>query len=167
MSIFFNLSRRHWLSGGAALLVSGALAAQPAYADSTKKTVESVGKMLQEAGFKAKLDPESKQAYILNFSTKSGYEFPIILSVTDDVLVMTSYIAPAAKVTRSNELAVGLLEANIDYAFLKIMFDKKGNLIFRYDAYENMIDADDLKKLINAMVENTVNLYTNAAFIKK
>jgi hypothetical protein len=47
------------------------------------------------------------------------------------------------------------------------MFDKKGNLVFRYDAFENMIDADDLKKLINTMVENTVNFYTNAPFIKK
>jgi hypothetical protein len=78
-----------------------------------------------------------------------------------------SYVAPASKITRSPELAAGLLEANYDFSFLKILFDKKGNLVFRYDIFENMVDADDLKKLVNTMVENTVNFYTNAPFIKK
>jgi hypothetical protein len=169
MSKTSNVARRLWLLGATVMLLVGSLgiATAPARADSTKKTVESVGKMLKDGGFKAKLDSDSKQAYILEFTTKSGYAFPIIISVDDDVMVLRSYIAPAAKVTRTPDLAAGLLEANESYAFLKIIFDKKGNLVFRYDAYENMIDADDLKKLINTMVENTVNFYTNAPFIKK
>jgi len=164
MPKFGNVGRRPWLLGVVALLSSGSLAIESAHAQQTKKTVESVAKMLKDAGFKAKQDGNS---FILAFTAKGGYEFPIIISVTNDVLVMTSYIAPAEKITRPAGIEAGLLAANVDYAFLKIIFDKKGNLIFRYDAYENMIDADDLKKLINAMVENTVNFYTNAPFIKK
>ena len=83
------------------------------------------------------------------------------------MMILKSYVAPAAKITRSADLAAGLLQANETYAFLKIIFDQKGNLIFRYDAFENMIDADDLKKLVNMMVENTVNFYNGAPFIKK
>jgi len=164
MPMILNVARRPWLLGAMAVLFASSLIVAPAQADNTKKTLESLGKMLKDGGFKAKLDGNS---YTLVFTTKSGYEFPIIITVTDDVLVMVSYIAPAEKITRPAGIEAGLLAANVDYRFLKILFDKKGNLIFRYDAFENMIDADDLKKLIDAMVENTVNFYTNAPWIKK
>ncbi len=152
--------------GLTALLFVGVFAAAPAQADSTKKTPESLGKMLKDAGFKSKFDKESN-AYILVFTAKNGYEFPIVIGASDDLLVMTSYIAPAEKITRPPNIEAGLLAANYDYGLLKIVFDKKGNLISRYDAYENMIDADDLKKLVNAMVDNTVNFHNNAPWIKK
>lgn len=159
-----NTARRSWLVGAAALFFASSVAIASAQADNTKKTVGSLSKMLKDAGFKAK---QNENSFVMLFTAKGGYEFPIIIVATDDILVMTSYIAPAEKITRPAGIEAGLLAANVDYAFLKIMFDKKGNLIFRYDAFENMIDADDLKKLINTMVENTVNFYTNAPFIKK
>lgn len=158
-----NMARRSWLVGAVALLSASFLAIAPSQAD-TKKTVGSVSKMLKEAGFKAKQDGNG---FTLLFTAKSGYEFPIIIACVDDTISMMAYIAPAAKITRSPELTAGLLEANTSFSFLKIIFDTKGNLMFKYDAFENMIDADDLKKLINMMVENTVNFYTNAPFIKK
>lgn len=158
-----NMARRPWLLGAAAVLVAGSMS--PARAQ-TKKTLESLGKMLKEAGFKSKFD-EKNGAYVLVFTAKSGYEFPIIIGASDNLLIMTSYIAPADKITRPPNIEAGLLAANYDYGLLKIVFDKKGNLVFRYDCYENMIDADDLKKLVNTMVENTVNFHSQAPWIKK
>ena len=142
----------------------GLASAPPAFADSTKKTVESVASMLKEAKYKF---TQNGATFTLEFEAAGMGKFPIIIAITDDMLTMLAYVAPAAKITKSPDLAAGLLAANNDYAFLKIMFDPKGNLIFRYDAFENMIDADDLKKLIKMMVDNSVNMYKNAPFIKK
>ena len=50
---------------------------------------------------------------------------------------------------------------------VKIVFDPKGNLVFRYAIIEKLVDADDLKELIQTFVENTANMYNNAPFIKK
>jgi hypothetical protein len=81
--------------------------------------------------------------------------------------MFSTQIARADKVTRSPQLDEGLLAANWTYGLIKIIFDPKGNLVFRYTIREKMVDADDLKELIKALVENTENFYNNAPFIKK
>ena len=144
-------------------VASMAFASVPAQADA-KKTAESVASMLSQA--KLKFTREGT-TFTLEFEGKGIGKFPVIIVVTDDMMSMMSYVAPASKVTKSPALLEGLLAANNDFAFLKIMLDPKGNLIFRYDAFENMVDADDVKKLIAMMTENTVNMYNNAPFIKK
>ena len=153
-----------FMKGVVALLfvVSMALAAMPAQAE-TAKTAASVESMLKEAKFKYTRD---KTTFTLEFEGKGIGKFPVIIIVTDDMLSMLAYVAPASKITKSAALTEGLFAANNDYNFLKVLLDPKGNLLFRYDAFENMIDAADLKKLIGMMTENAVNMY-NAPFIKK
>ncbi len=168
MSKSSNVARRHWLLGLAGILIAGVLGSAPARADSTKKTYESVGSMLKQAGFDSKIVKRENNSYVLLFKGQKAIgEFPIIIVCVDDTISMMAYIAAADKITRSPELTAGLLQANTSYNFMKIIFDTKGNLLFKYDAFENMIDAADVKKLINMMAENTVNFYANAPFIKK
>ncbi len=137
----------------------------PAQAD-TKKTFESLTKMLKEGGYKSTID-EKIPAHVLLFEGKGGRKFEFFIGAVDDILIMTSVIASADQVTRTPTLDTALLKANFEYGFYKIIFDQKGNLIFRYDIYENMVDAADLKKLIKNMVDNTNNVYDGAPFIKK
>lgn len=167
MSKSSNVARRHWLVGLAGISIAAVLGSAPAHAD-TKKTYESVGSMLKQAGFDSKIVKREKDSYMLQFKGLKGIgEFPLIIVCDDDTISMMAYVAAADKITRSPELTAGLLQANAQFNFLKIIFDGKGNLLFKYDAFENMIDAADVKKLINMMVENVVNFYANAPFIKK
>ena len=166
MEMCLRLRRRFWLAGSAAMLTAATSSVAPARADGTKKTMESLTKMVKEAGLKSTIDNDLP-GHILLFEGKGGRKFPVVIGVKDDILVMTSIVAGADKITRPPGIEAALLAANFDYGFLKIVFDKKGNLVFRYDCFENMVDADDLKKLVKEMVDNTNNFYDNAPWIKK
>jgi hypothetical protein len=148
-----------------AFVVSG-MAALPAQADNTKKTLESLTKMVKEAGFKSTID-EKSSGHILIFEGKGGRKFGVAIIAVDDVLSIQSRIATAEQITRPKGIEAELLMANNEYSFMKLLFDAKGNLNLRYDIYENMVDADDLKKLVKMFVENNDNFYNAAPWIKK
>ncbi len=158
--------RRRLIAAALALLFAGSIGASsaPAHANTTKATVESVSAMLKKAGFKFTLDGD---VYLLWFEEKGIGKFPMVIAVEKDLMLITTQVARAEKITRTPELSDGLLAANWTYGLLKLVFDPKGNLVFRYGISEKMVDADDIKELIKAFVENTANFYNNAPFIKK
>ena len=166
MTTISTMARRLWLLGAATALFVGSAGVVPAHADNAKKTLESLTAMLKEAGLKSTVDAKIP-AHILVFEGKGGRKFPFVVAVADDILILYSVIAIADQMTRPAGIEAGLLAANFDYGFYKLVFDKKGSLIFKYDIYESMVDAKDLKKLIMDMVANTNNFYDNAPFIKK
>lgn len=157
---------RRFIAAALALLFAGSIgvSSAPAHANTTKATVESVSAMLKKAGFKFTLDGD---VYLLFFEEKGIGKFPMVIAIEKDLMLITTQIARADKMTRSPELSEAVLAANWTYGLLKLVFDPKGNLVFRYAISEKMVDADDLKELIKAFVENTANIYNNAPFIKK
>ena len=157
---------RRFVAAAVALLFIGSagVSAAPPHTNTTKATVESVPAMLKKAGYKFTADGD---VCVLFFEEKGIGKFPLIIAIEKDLMLITTQIARADKITTSPALMDGLLAANWTYGLLKLVFDPKGNLVFRYAISEKMVDSDDLKELIKAFVENTVNFYNNAPFIKK
>lgn len=65
------------------------------------------------------------------------------------------------------QLMAKLNEVNASLSLVKLVIDNNGNLVFVYYIYESMIDAKDLKKLLDIITASTIHFYNNTNWIKK
>ncbi len=67
--------------------------------------------MLKKANYKFTVDGD---VCLLFFEEKGIGKFPLVIAVDDNLMLISTQVARAEKITRSPELAAGLLQANLD-----------------------------------------------------
>lgn len=158
-----NLVRSSRLPGALALLVAASIAAMPAHADSTKKTVDAIAEMLQAGKFKALNDGAT---FYMPLERKGG-KAAVMMKAVDDQIRITALVAKGTDVAKSPALNTILMDINGKFPVFKLVYDGDGDLVLLYDIFEKMVDAEGFKKLIDSIADDSIEVYKAADFIKK
>jgi len=92
----------------------------------------------------------------------------VIMSTGSDILVTFVIVAKQAAIQKTPQMMEALLTANHDYDYTKIGLDKDGDMFVRVDMPLRLVDADELKQIIDQVANASDELYAKVArWIKK
>lgn len=92
----------------------------------------------------------------------------VILSTGSDILVTFVIVAKKAAIQKTPQMMDALLTANHDYDYTKIGLDKDGDMFVRIDMPLRVVDATELKSVIDQVANASDEVYAKVAnWIKK
>jgi hypothetical protein len=92
----------------------------------------------------------------------------VILSSGSDILVTFVIMAKKAGIQKTPQLLDALATANNDYDYAKIGLDKDGDMFVRVDMPLRILDAAELKQIIDQVANASDELYPKIkAWIKR
>jgi hypothetical protein len=127
-------------------------AARPALAQSV-----SMAKMLEQTGYTYKT--HNATTWSIDLDRKNTGTTKVILSTGDDMLVTFVILAKKAAIKKTPQLLEALARANHDYDYTKIGLDKDGDLFVRIDTKLRLLDAAELKYVIDQVANASNELY--------
>ena len=122
--------------------------------------------MLKQTGYD--YTTHNPTTWSIDLTRKNFGKMRVILSTGSDLLVTFVIIAKKAKIQKTPQLMDALLTANHDYDYTKIGLDKDGDMFVRIDMPLRVIDATELKSIIDQVANASDEVYVKvAAWIKK
>jgi hypothetical protein len=109
---------------------------------------DEVPALLQKLGYS--FTKVADKVYEVPFTGKNIKNFTVRVTYGGDVLLIVCKLADRREVNTRSGLALKLIELNNDYDFVKFALSKDA-LYTRIDIHKRLIDADELKFLIDAM----------------
>ena len=155
--------RLNIVRGLAVLLIALCVGALPQVA-----RAQSVGMdaMLKQTGYA--YNTHNPTTWSIDLTRKNLGKVRVILSTGSDILVTFVIIAKKAQIQKTPQLMDKLLTANHDYDYTKIGLDKDGDMFVRIDMPLRVIDATELKSIIDQVANASDEVYVKvAAWIKK
>ncbi|MEW6207330.1 MAG: YbjN domain-containing protein [Acidobacteriota bacterium] len=119
--------------------------------DSTKQDTaktDEIPALLQKLGYS--FTKVADKVYEVPFTGKNIKNFTVRVTYGGDVLLIICKLADRREVNTRGGLALKLIELNNDYDFVKFALSKDA-LYTRIDIHKRLVDADELKFLIDAM----------------
>ncbi len=110
--------------------------------------VDEIPLLLQKLGYS--FNKVADKVYEVPFTGKNVKNFNVRITYGGDVLLVVCKLADRREVNTRGGLALKLIELNNDYDFVKFALSKDA-LYTRIDIHKRLIDADELKFLIDAM----------------
>ena len=135
-------------------------------------TMQSQGKpvasglpgLLEKSGYSYSKVTEG--IYEVPATGKNLKQFPLRLTLADDLLIVIAKIADRKDVAINQAIAVKLLELNDDYDSVKFALSEE-MLYVRMDVHVRLVDAEELKYLVEQMARVVDETYVHLKpFIK-
>jgi len=127
-------------------------AARPALAQSV-----SMETMLGQTGYTYKT--HNPTTWSIDLDRTNIGKARVILSTGNDMLVTFIILAKKAAIRKTPQLLEALARANHDYDYTKIGLDKDGDMFVRIDTTLRLLDAAELKYVINQVASASNVLY--------
>jgi hypothetical protein len=119
-----------------------------ASAQAGKNTAGKIPGLLEKSGFKYTKLKEG--IWQIDFQGKNLNDFQMTITLIGDQLIMFVNLANRGELNFNNGLAVKLLELNDAMDTVKFALSEK-SLYVRIEAHERILDAQELKYMINQM----------------
>jgi hypothetical protein len=104
----------------------------------------------------------------IDLDRKNIGKMRVILSSGSDILVTFVIMAKKAGIQKTPQLLDALATANNDYDYAKIGLDKDGDMFVRVDMPLRILDATELKQIIDQVANASDELYPKIkAWIKR
>ncbi len=135
----------------------------------------SYGALAQSVGMDALLkqtgyayNTHNPTTWSIDLNRKHLGKVKVILSTGSDILVTFVIVAKKAAIQKTPQLMDALLTANHDYDYTKIGIDKDGDMFVRVDMPLRLVDAEELKAVIDQVANASDEVYAKVAtWIKK
>ena len=119
----------------------------------------------------AQLLPQTGYTYKTHNNTTWSIEVPrknignvrVIISVGSDIVVTFAILAKKAALQKTVAFYESLATANHDYDYAKIGLDKDGDLFVRIDTSARLIDAKELKSVIDQVANASNEVYAKVS----
>ena len=135
--------------------------AHPAFAQSI-----GMDALLKQTGYS--YTTHNDTTWSIDLNRKNLGKVKVILSTGSDILVTFVIVAKKAKIQKTPQLMDALLTANHDYDYTKIGLDKDGDMFVRIDMPLRVVDATELKAIIDQVANASDEIYAKVAtWIKK
>lgn len=143
---------------GLAMLIAVSICAvaQVAFAQSV-----GMDAMLKQTGYA--YTTHNPTTWSIDLSRKNLGKTKVILSTGSDILVTFVIVAKKANIQKTPQLMEALLTANHDYDYTKIGLDKDGDMFVRIDMPLRLVDADELKQIIDQVANASDEVYAKVA----
>ena len=125
-----------------------------------------VDEMLKQTGYA--YTTHNATTWSIDLNRKNIGKMRVILSSGSDILVTFVIVAKKAGIQKTPQLMDALLTANHDYDYAKIGLDKDGDMFVRVDMPLRVLDATELKNIIDQVANASDELYPKIkAWIKR
>ncbi|HML13252.1 MAG TPA: YbjN domain-containing protein [Xanthobacteraceae bacterium] len=122
--------------------------------------------MLKQTGYA--YTTHNATTWSIELNKKNLGKLRVIMSTGSDILVTFVIVAKQAAIQKTPQMMEALLTANHDYDYTKIGLDKDGDMFVRVDMPLRLVDADELKQIIDQVANASDELYAKVArWIKK
>jgi hypothetical protein len=138
-------SKRLVVSGVTVLLL---FAHSSASSQQGSAKTDEIPALLEKLGYS--FNKVADKVYEVPFTGKNIKNFNVRVTYGGDVLLIICKLADRREVNTRGGLALKLIELNNDYDFVKFALSKDA-LYTRIDIHKRLVDADELKFLIDAM----------------
>ena len=140
-------------------LGSPALRAQPDPA--TAANAAKLGQLLKETGLS--YTKHSDTTWSVDLQRKNIGKVRVITSTGSDVIVTFVILAKKAAIQKTLRLLDTLASANHEYDYAKIGLDNDGDLFVRIDCPSRLIDATELKSIIEQVANASDEIFTRVS----
>src|SRR5712692_11652927 len=120
-----------------------------------------VEQMLKATGFNYKT--HNPITWSIEFERKTIGKFRVIISNSEDIIVTFATVTQKAKIRKTPQLMEALLSANHEYDYAKIGLDKDGDLFVRIDTPSRLIDAKELKSVIDQVANASDEVFAKVS----